>query len=111
VPGPDDGHHHGGGQHDQHADPGGELDPRGEGGAGVLAEGGCGAGGQLGRDVQGAAECRRRGALERRIGDPVLARLVRLVGDGLFLEVLTGLPERSDPASLQVLLERMVKTG
>jgi AcrR family transcriptional regulator len=70
-----------------------------------------GAGQVAAREVMAEADRAWTGALERRIGDPVLARLVRLVGDGLFLEVLTGLPERSDPASLQVLLERMVRTG
>ena len=38
----------------------------------------------------------------------MLARLVVLVGNGLFLETLTGLPPRSDLPPLQALLERLV---
>lgn len=50
-------------------------------------------------------------ALAERIPDPVLARLVLLVGNGLFLETLTGLPPRSDLGPLQALLERLVRDG
>ncbi len=48
-------------------------------------------------------------ALGAGIPDPVLARLVVLVGNGLFLEALTGLPPREDLAPLQVLLEGLVR--
>lgn len=46
-------------------------------------------------------------ALEELIPDPVVARLVRLVGDGLYLESLTGLPGTPDDSALVVLLERL----
>ncbi|KQS73454.1 hypothetical protein ASG41_02040 [Modestobacter sp. Leaf380] len=48
-------------------------------------------------------------ALEHRIPDPVLARLVRLVGDGLYLEGLAGLSGRPDTAPLQALLEQLLR--
>ncbi|SDO36335.1 transcriptional regulator, TetR family [Klenkia soli] len=46
-------------------------------------------------------------ALEELIADPVVARLVRLVGDGLYLESLTGLPGVADDSALVTLLERL----
>lgn len=49
------------------------------------------------------------GALGERIPDPVVARLVLLVGNGLFLETLTGLPPRSDLDPLRALLERLAE--
>lgn len=49
------------------------------------------------------------GALAERIPDPVVARLVLLVGNGLFLETLTGLQPRADLAPLQHLLERLAE--
>ncbi len=48
-------------------------------------------------------------ALEQRIPDPVLARLVRLVGDGLYLEGLAGLSDRPDPSPLVDLLEQVLR--
>ncbi|KQS59087.1 hypothetical protein ASG36_14240 [Geodermatophilus sp. Leaf369] len=48
-------------------------------------------------------------ALEARIADPVLARLVRLVGDGLYLEGLAGLPTRGDTPALVELLEQVLR--
>ena len=44
----------------------------------------------------GAAEQRWQQMLTTELGDPVRARLVRLVGDGLFLAALTGQPPTSD---------------
>lgn len=46
-------------------------------------------------------------ALEELVPDPVVARLVRLVGDGLYLESLTGLPGTADDSALIALLERL----
>jgi hypothetical protein len=44
----------------------------------------------------GDAEQRWQQMLTIELGDPVRARLVRLVGDGLFLTALTGRPPTSD---------------
>jgi AcrR family transcriptional regulator len=44
----------------------------------------------------GAAEERWQQMLTAELGDPIRARLVRLVGDGLFLAALTGPPPTSD---------------
>ena len=44
----------------------------------------------------GDAEQRWQQMLTAELGDPVRARLVRLVGDGLFLAALTGSPPTSD---------------
>ena len=44
----------------------------------------------------GDAERRWQQMLTAELGDPVRARLVRLVGDGLFLAALTGPPPTSD---------------
>lgn len=44
----------------------------------------------------GAAELRWQQMLADELGDPVRARLVRLVGDGLFMAALTGPPPTSD---------------
>jgi AcrR family transcriptional regulator len=43
-----------------------------------------------------AAEQRWQRMLAAELGDPVRARLVRLVGDGLFMAALTGQPPTSD---------------
>ncbi|GAA4954416.1 hypothetical protein [Actinoplanes utahensis] len=43
----------------------------------------------------GDAEQRWQRMLTAELGDPVRARLVRLVGDGLFLAALTGPPPTS----------------
>ncbi|WP_308200605.1 TetR/AcrR family transcriptional regulator [Klenkia sp. PcliD-1-E] len=48
-------------------------------------------------------------ALEELIADPVVARVVRLVGDGLYLEGLTGLPGAGDDRALVQLLESLVR--
>lgn len=48
-------------------------------------------------------------ALEELIADPVVARLVRLVGDGLYLEGLTGLPGAADDSELVAVLERLAR--
>ncbi len=48
-------------------------------------------------------------ALEDLIADPVVARLVRLVGDGLYLEGLTGLPGAGDDRALVQLLESLAR--
>jgi AcrR family transcriptional regulator len=48
-------------------------------------------------------------ALEDLIGDPVVARVVRLVGDGRYLESLTGLPGDEDDAALVALLESLAR--
>ncbi|SCX47408.1 transcriptional regulator, TetR family [Klenkia marina] len=48
-------------------------------------------------------------ALEDLIPDPVVARVVRLVGDGLYLESLTGLPGAPDDAALVALLESLAR--
>lgn len=48
-------------------------------------------------------------ALEELIADPVVARVVRLVGDGLYLEGLTGLPGAGDDAALVQLLESLAR--
>ncbi|MDT0275069.1 TetR/AcrR family transcriptional regulator [Blastococcus goldschmidtiae] len=68
-----------------------------------------GAGQPTARAVLEEADRAWAGALGERIPDPVIARLVLLVGDGLFLETLTGLPARSGLAPLQALLERLVR--
>ncbi|GAB7037274.1 TetR/AcrR family transcriptional regulator [Catenuloplanes niger JCM 9533] len=47
-------------------------------------------------DEVGDAERRWQRMLTAEVGDPVRARLVRLVGDGLFLAALTGPPPTSD---------------
>jgi hypothetical protein len=44
----------------------------------------------------GDAERRWQQMLTAELGDPVRARLVRLVGDGLFMAALTGQPPTSD---------------
>ncbi|MEU4424865.1 TetR family transcriptional regulator [Actinoplanes sp. NPDC024001] len=44
----------------------------------------------------GAAEQRWQQMLTAELGDPIRARLVRLVGDGLFLAALTGPPPTGD---------------
>jgi AcrR family transcriptional regulator len=44
----------------------------------------------------GEAERRWQQMLAAELGDPVRARLVRLVGDGLFMSALTGAPPTSD---------------
>ena len=67
-----------------------------------------GAGQPTARAVLDEADRAWAGALGERIPDPVLARLVMLVGNGLFLETLTGLPPRPDLPPLQALLERLV---
>ncbi|MER7015596.1 TetR/AcrR family transcriptional regulator [Saccharopolyspora sp. NPDC000359] len=41
------------------------------------------------------------------IGDPVLAEIVRLVGDGLYLSALSGLP-RPDPDLLRQVFDRLL---
>ena len=43
-------------------------------------------------------------ALEDLIGDPVVARVVRLVGDGRYLESLTGLPGDEDDAAVAAVV-------
>ncbi|MEI4272347.1 TetR/AcrR family transcriptional regulator [Klenkia sp. LSe6-5] len=48
-------------------------------------------------------------ALEDLIADPVVARLVRLAGDGLYLESLTGLPGTGDDGPLVALLESLAR--
>lgn len=67
-----------------------------------------GAGQPAARAVLDEADQAWAGALGERIPDPVLARLVMLVGNGLWLETLTGMPPRSDLPPLQALLERLV---
>ncbi|GAB2572944.1 TetR family transcriptional regulator [Paractinoplanes abujensis] len=60
----------------------------------------------------GAAERRWQQMLTAELGDPVRARLVRLVGDGLFLAALTGPPPTS--AEVEELLDHLglsVTTG
>lgn len=47
-------------------------------------------------------------ALHEAIDDPVTAEIVRLVGDGLFLSALSGLPLPSPPL-LEDILERLVE--
>ena len=68
-----------------------------------------GAGQPTAREVMVEADRAWTGALEERIGDPVVARLVRLVGDGLFLDLVTGLPAPSDVPALQALLEGLLE--
>lgn len=68
-----------------------------------------GAGQPTARVVLDEADRAWAAALGERITDPVLARLVVLVGNGLFFETLTGLPPRSDLPPLQALLERLVE--
>lgn len=70
-----------------------------------------GAGQPAAREVLDEADRAWAGALGERIEDPVLARLVVLVGNGLFLESLTGLPPRADLSPLQALLARLVEGG
>lgn len=70
-----------------------------------------GAGQQAARAVLEEADGAWAEAMAERIPDPVLARLVVLVGNGLFLETLTGLPPRDDLPPLQELLERLVDGG
>lgn len=41
------------------------------------------------------------------IGDPVLAEIVRLVGDGLYLSALSGLPS-PDPDLLKQVFDRLL---
>jgi AcrR family transcriptional regulator len=48
-------------------------------------------------------------ALEELMADPVVARVVRLVGDGLYLESLTGLPGAGNDAALVQLLESLAR--
>ncbi|APU17235.1 MULTISPECIES: TetR/AcrR family transcriptional regulator [Actinoalloteichus] len=45
--------------------------------------------------------------LVERIGDPVIAETIRLVGDGLYLSALVGLPE-PDPQILRRVFERLL---
>lgn len=45
--------------------------------------------------------------LDEAIGDPVLAETVRLVGDGLYLSALSGLP-RPNPELLQRIFDRLL---
>ncbi len=70
-----------------------------------------GAGQPAARAVLDEADRAWSGALAERIEDPVIARLVLLVGDGLFLEKLTGRPARSDLGPLQAVLERLAGGG
>ena len=44
------------------------------------------------RDALAAVDADALGALRDRLGDPVLAWLVQLVGDGLYLRTLIGTP-------------------
>lgn len=48
-------------------------------------------------------------ALEELLVDPVLARLVRLVGDGIYLESLTGMVGAPDDSALVALLEDLAR--
>jgi hypothetical protein len=52
---------------------------------------------------------RYRRHLTEDTGDPVLAEIVRLVGDGLFLAHLVGGP-RPDPRLLEQVRERLLGT-
>jgi hypothetical protein len=54
----------------------------------------------------GDAEQRWQQMLTAELGDPVRARLVRLVGDGLFMAALTGQPPTSD--EVEHLLRHLV---
>lgn len=45
--------------------------------------------------------------LNEEIGDPVLAETIRLVGDGLYLSALAGLPQ-PDPAVVAELTDRLI---
>ncbi|WP_141923712.1 TetR/AcrR family transcriptional regulator [Haloactinospora alba] len=46
--------------------------------------------------------------LHDEVGDPVLAEMIRLVGDGLYLTTIAGLPQ-PDPDTVRQLTERLVE--
>lgn len=46
--------------------------------------------------------------LHNEVGDPVLAEMIRLVGDGLYLTTIAGLPQ-PDPETVRQLTERLVE--
>jgi hypothetical protein len=65
------------------------------------------------RDALAAVDADALGALRDRLGDPALAWLVQLVGDGLYLRTLidTPLPEGLDVDDLLELLRPQLPPG
>ncbi|MDA8370504.1 MAG: TetR/AcrR family transcriptional regulator [Nocardiopsaceae bacterium] len=45
--------------------------------------------------------------LHQEVGDPVLAEMIRLVGDGLYLTSIAGLP-RPDPEIVRQIMDRLI---
>lgn len=59
-------------------------------------------------DEVGAAMSRWQALMTAEVGDPVLGEIVRLVGDGLFLEALTAQPPHSD--RVDAIVDRLLRS-
>ena len=64
-----------------------------------------------GDDVAAAAQeagCRWEAMIEKETGDATRARVIRLVGDGLAANVITGIEPAPTPAQLDALLDALI---